>query len=124
MEDNNFQLDFAFVKRIDVEKLKEDRISKINHHKKMWKICWDWEGPTPGGRCQVDNVVAYDYDNKRSCGYWYCAPCKIIGEISKNKWLVVVDYVTDQKYLLDLNGTRLLLDITDIWPPVRDLQDE
>ena len=85
--------------------------------RRSWQLCWGWEGPKPGEPLQVNSLCAQELDGEMS--FWYCAPCIAEKEIEPDKWIVRVEYPeTAAEWLRERNGTKLILDVADIWPLV------
>jgi len=84
----------------------------------LWKLCWDWEGPQVGGRCQVDSVTARN-ETHGGIRFHYMAPCEIIAQ-DGDEYLCRIDYAPDCHCADIYNGQILRLGILEIWPPVRD----
>ena len=91
----------------------------VQEHRRMWKLCWDWEGPEIGGRCQVSGCMAFNVTHGRT-SYHASAPCEIIAQDGED-WLCRIDYWPESWCAAVYNGQILRLGVMDIWPPVRDL---
>jgi hypothetical protein len=91
----------------------------VQEHRRMWKICWDWDGPKIGGRCQVSGCMAFNVTHQR-ISYHASAPCEIIAQ-EGDHWLCRIDYSAESWCAAIYNGQILRLGVIDIWPPVRDL---
>jgi len=94
-------------------------------HMELWRYCWNWDGPTPGGYCEIDNCVVNRADGGTI--YAYMERCRLIEKQSTGLWIAEIAMgVRDwkgngQPYQWEKDGTRVLLSILDIWPPTRDL---
>jgi hypothetical protein len=90
-----------------------------HEHCRMWKLCWDWEGPKIGGRCQVNNCIVRN-ETHGDLSYHYMAPCEIIAQDGED-WLCRIDYQPECWCADAYNGQILRLGVMDIWPPVHYL---
>jgi hypothetical protein len=102
------------------------RKEHVARHIASMRCCWpEWEGPkvedSVHGRCSINE-----------CGIHYMAECRIESVSEDGETItVVIDYKRnpydpDDSQGVNMcarndNGTRLTLDITEIWPPTRDL---
>lgn len=87
-----------------------------------WAVCWpEWEGPRVGGYCEVDEICA----TKEEGGQIYCYTelCRLLEERPDGSWLAVIEMGEVHGKPWDKDGTRLILPITNIWPPVRILRE-
>ncbi len=91
----------------------------VQEHRRMWKLCWDWEGPEIGGRCEVNNCIVRNETHGDS-RYHYMAPCEIIAQDGED-WLCRIDYQPECWCAAIYNGQILRLGVMDIWPPVHHL---
>jgi hypothetical protein len=98
---------------------------RIKQHLDSMRCCWpDWEGPrvedSVHGRCSVHTCICHSITHNDT-RYHYMAPC-IIESISEdgNTIIAVVNYEPDS-HCADMNGERLRLDITEVWPPTDEL---
>ena len=101
------------------------RLAAIAAHLRSLDCCWPEWTAVLGGRCQVGYTIVHSIThNERR--YHYMALC-IIREIRDGgeTFIVEVDYPPgagcdcDKRY----NGEMLRLDITEIWAPVRELNE-
>ena len=104
------------------------RAQRVQEHRKSMRICWpDWDqNLSPGAQVECGTCIATRVDG--TVLYAYTAPCKIIEVTDENETFVVeIDYseqsLKASPWLGQQNGTRLRLDICELWVPVRILQD-
>ena len=124
---------FEFVEDMDQKKEAEYRAAAINQQKESWDCCWGWPGPTPWGLCQFDGTCAKfetprerDEDEYEMFGkepqertYAVMEHMRLIRQIDEHTWLAVCEHENLRTgYKSQLHGTRFVLDITEIWPPV------
>lgn len=119
------QLNFDFVIQLDAQIKRDKELSIIQKEResqrKSWKMCWDWDGPKVGEPLEVSSTCVRVLGEEGK-SYWYCAPCIAEKEIEPDIWIARLEYSDEApKHCRDLNGTKLLLDVADIWPPVRIL---
>lgn len=97
-------------------------VDPIAQHIKMMRICWpEWDGPNVGDRCEVHDCMALSVTHG-AIRYHYMAPCEIIGE-EAGEWLARIEYPPGTPCAALYNGEILRLPITNIWPPVRWLNE-
>ena len=104
-----------------------ERAQRVQEHRESMRICWpDWDqNLSPGAQVECGTCIATRMDG--TVLYAYTAPCKII-EVTDNDetFIVEIDYSADSlkasPWLSRQNGTRLRLDICELWVPVRILQ--
>lgn len=99
---------------------------RIERHIELMRICWpDWQGPIVSddihGRCEVGTCIVFS-ETDGGPRYHYCAPCKII-EISPDGTTIraSVDYPDFSLLSQIYNNKVLRLHITEVWPPVAEL---
>ncbi len=105
----------------------KERARRVQEHRVSMRICWpDWdENLSPGAQVECGTCVATRVDG--TVLYAYTAPCKII-EVTDNDetFIVEIDYSVESlkasPWLGQQNGTRLRLDICELWVPVRSLR--
>lgn len=89
-------------------------------HCESRRICWpEWEGPTVGGLCEVANCIAQKEDG--SSLYAYMEQCRLIERRPDGTWLAVIEMGEVWGKPWSKDGTRLVLEETDIWPPTKRL---
>ncbi|APG24091.1 hypothetical protein [Syntrophotalea acetylenica] len=103
----------------------QDKGSAIARHKHLWRVCWGWDGPAVGGYCEVNQLcadLATPAAGGPSCIYAYMERCKILQQLDDDHWLceIAMGIVHGQPW--DKDGTRVILDTLNIWPPTRDLR--
>lgn len=114
-----------------------ERLERVARHIESMLCCWEeWDGNTAivvGTRIEIGStfsklaVDAPDFPiglQPKVAGagvYAYMAPCKIVEVINAETFVAEIDYPPDTgvDHCLNMNGTKLLLDILDVWPPVR-----
>ncbi len=94
---------------------------RIAEHIRSWEVCWpEWDGPRVGGYCEVHTIGA----QIEGGGYTYCYMelCRLLQERPDGSWLAVIEMgeIRGEPWIKD--GTRLILPIDSIWPPVRLLR--
>lgn len=104
------------------------RAQRVQEHRKSMRVCWpDWDqNLSPGAQVECGTCIATRLDG--TVLYAYTAPCKIIEVTDDNETFVVeIDYpeqsLKESPWLGEQNGTRLRLDICELWVPVRILLD-
>lgn len=115
------QLSFDFF--IPLDKLKEQREleERRKSQRKSWNVCWNWYGPRVGEPLEVDATCVKRLGEDH-LSYWFCAPCIAEKEIEPDVWVARVEYPEDAPlHCRQMNGTRLVLDVADIWAPTRHL---
>ena len=106
-----------------------ERAQRVQEHRESMRVCWpDWDqNLSPGAQIECGTCIATRVDG--SVLYAYTAPCKII-EVTDNDetFIVEIDYSEESlkasPWLRRQNGTRLRLDICELWVPVRILQKQ
>lgn len=99
------------------------RREQVSQHLKNMRSGWrEWPGPAVGGLIEVDSITAYSLTHGEE-RYYYCAPCRIVAIEDKGETFIAeIEYDEDSpRHCRNQNGTRLRLDITEIWPPTREL---
>ena len=104
-----------------------ERAQQVQEHRKSMRVCWpDWDqNLSAGGHIECGTCIATRLDG--SVLYAYTVPCKII-EVTDNDetFIVEIDYSEESlkasPWFRQQNGTRLRLDICELWVPVRILQ--
>lgn len=87
-------------------------------HTESWRVCWpEWPGPLAGGFCEANQCVVDREDGGRI--YAYSELCRLLERLPDGKWLAVIEMPEIGGKPWPKNGTRLLLAVTDIWPPTR-----
>lgn len=112
------QLSFDFV--VPAWKIREEQSlqKKREDTRHLWKICWDWDGPKVGEPLEV-GATCVKMLGESELSYWYCAPCIADEEVEPGIWIVTVCYPeTAPEHCRAWNGTKLILDVADIWAPV------
>ena len=106
---------------------KTQRAQRVQEHRESMRICWpDWDqNLSPGAQVECGTCVATRVDG--TVLYAYTAPCKIIEVTDEDETFIVeIDYSEESlktsPWLGQQNGTRLRLDICELWVPVRILQ--
>jgi hypothetical protein len=100
-----------------------DQAAELEHvrrHREAWRYCWpEWGGPRVGELVEVAECIAKQEDGTPL--YAYMESCRLLEERPDGSWLAVIEMgeVHGEPWLKD--GTRLLLAVTDIWPPTRQL---
>ncbi len=116
-----------FIKQMDTEAAQQRQADQLQAHVESMRCCWpEWEGPrvedSVHGHCQVHSLTAHSlkYGDRR---YHYMAHCRI-ESISKDGQTIIaiVGYPEDRPDLAHLNGDRLQLDLSEVWPPVHLLR--
>jgi hypothetical protein len=104
-----------------------ERAQRVQEHRKSMRNCWpDWDQDlSPGAQVECGTCIATRVDG--SVLYAYTAPCKIIEVTDDNETFIVeIDYseqsLKASPWLRRQNGTKLRLDICELWVPVRILQ--
>ncbi len=94
------------------------RVARIALHIETRRICWpEWPGPAVGELCEVSECVV-----KREDGgviYAYMEQVRLLEHRSDGRWLGVIEMGEVWGKPWPKDGTRLLLDETDVWPPTR-----
>jgi hypothetical protein len=98
----------------------------IRDHMKIMRCCWpEWDGPKVGYYCSVGECCATHEDGTEA--YHYMERVKLLSQRDDGLWLGVIEHsertIARAPWVAESNGTRLLLDILDIWPPTDDLWD-
>jgi hypothetical protein len=112
-----------------------ERLERVAHHIESMLNCWEeWDGNKAivvGTRIEIGStfsklaVDAPNYDiglQPKFAGtgvYAYMAPCFITEVRNAETFVAQIDYPPEVTHCRHLNGTKLLLDILDVWPPVR-----
>lgn len=91
----------------------------IEEHRYLWKICWNWDGPTVGGYCEVHTPIVRTTEGNSL--YCYMERCRLI-ENKGSEWIAEIDMPDFQGESWEKNGTQIILGILDIWPPIIDLK--
>lgn len=135
------QMDMGILGDLDREKEEKDAIELAAHRveekaeqRRMWMICWDWDGPVVGGMCQACDCISGTVYERFDLGhqwievgekiYNYMEQIRIIEQLDDETWVGEIampagwwgegkDWHTD--------GMKLKLGVMDIWPPVREL---
>lgn len=94
--------------------------SREDQQRNSWLVCWGWDGPVAGEMCTIDGVIV-----ERAAGgriYAYMEKARLIELRSDGKWLaeIAMGDVHGQPWRKD--GTRVLLGICDIWPPMDEIR--
>lgn len=108
-----------------------DQKDRIDELKRLWRICWNWQGPKVGEHIQCLNVAAklkepyLGSDGKyRYRSYTSSTPMKIIEELPGERFICAVEYEPDApEHCLQQNGKEYILEILDIWPDVKKLSN-
>lgn len=105
------------------EKERQDAArERIEYHQRMRLVCWpEWSGPAVGGFCEVGTCIA-----KKAEGgmiYAYTELCRLLDHRDDGTWLAVIEMGEVHGKPWHKDGTRLILEETDIWPPVRLLSE-
>lgn len=87
-----------------------------------WRICWGWDGPEVGGYCEVNEITAERADGSGDV-YCYGELCRILEALPGGRWLVEIAMGEFHGKPWAKDGMRLILPKSNIWPPVRMLQD-
>lgn len=82
-----------------------------------WVYCWGWSGPEVGGLLEVATPIVQKADDS---GSLYCYSEQARVESMDGDELVVV--LEGNAYPGTKDGTRLRLDILDVWAPTRALR--
>lgn len=98
-----------------------------DQQRKSWKVCWDWDGPTVGGFCTIDTIGTRVEGGGNI--YAYTELARLLEERPDGTWLAVIemgerDWYGTGVHRWDKDGTRVILEICDIWPPVPLLQKQ
>ena len=109
-----------FIADLDREAAQAAQLAREESHRRSWRVCWDWAGPTVGQPCTIDTITV-----EREAGgsmYAYMERCLILEARSDGRWLgeIAMGNVWGKPWPKD--GTRIFLSTCDIWPPVSDLQ--
>jgi len=111
---------------LDKETAESRKAEAEKHQKHLWKACWDWDGPEAGKHCDIDSCVVRKENGETV--YAYMEQAKLIEERPDGTWLAVIDMGVDNwwgsenPFTWPHDGTRVILEIGDIWPPTRILR--
>ena len=119
----NRQSSFSFLDIMDRQLQEKEKAKRYVEQKRMWQLCWQWDGPKIGEPLEVDSVCAKNI--KGETAFYYCAPCIAEKEIEPGKWIARIEYSDDApEHCQEMNGEKLVLEITDIWAPVNYLKQK
>lgn len=82
-----------------------------------WAYCWGWLGPEVGGLIEVGTPIVQKADGS---GSLYCYSEQARVEAVDGDELVVV--LEGNAYPGSKDGTRLRIDLLDVWAPTRALR--
>ena len=111
---------------MDKETAARRKAEAEEHQKELWRLCWDWDGPKAGEHCEIDTRVVSKEDG--GTVYVYMEQAKLIEERPDGTWLAEIDmgvanwWDSKTPFKWPHDGTRVILRICDIWPPVRELR--
>jgi hypothetical protein len=105
---------------------------QLAEHRASWRYCWDWDGPTVGGFCQVNQCIAKLYEpihdpkhrDVQFTIYAYMERCRLLKQLESGEWLAVIEMGIVHGKPWHKDGTLVVLDDLNIWPPVQDLIKE
>jgi hypothetical protein len=109
-----FAADDALRRQEAAAKSKVDAEDRQRHY---WRVLWDWDGPAVGEICEIDTCVV-PTANGRSL-YCYTEQVRLIELMPDGRWLAEISMGEVRGKPWHKDGTRVLLGICDIWPPVR-----
>ena len=112
------QLGFSFVAEAEEQKENLRQFECEQRHRASWGYCWGWSGPEASQPCEISSCVPGD---GRLNIYAYMERCMLLEERPDGLWLAEIAMGIRDGKPWHKNGTRVLLGIMDIWPPVRDL---
>lgn len=122
------QMAFGFVAE-EAKRQEDTRKTEYElRHRHSWRVCWNWDGPTAGGACDIHTccvTLAEPVEgNTLRTIYAYIERCILLEERPDGTWLaeIAMGIVHGKPWHKD--GTRVLLKTTDIWPPTRDLMKQ
>jgi len=79
-----------------------------------------WDGPTPGGHCDITGSIIVELESGGSI-YAYMEQCRLIEKRQDGKWLAVIDMGIVHGHPWGKDGTRVILPEEQIWPPMREM---
>lgn len=98
----------------------EAKRRRTENHIRSRRICWpEWDGPEVGGLCSVAGCIAQKEDG--SPLYCYTETCRLLELRPDGSWLAVIEMGEVWGKPWPWDGTRLILEETDIWAPTRQL---
>jgi hypothetical protein len=115
-----FQPDFDFLATHDAATATTAADARITRHIESMRCCWPyWQGPrvedSIHGRCSVHDTMAENLTTGRN-QYHYMAPCRIESVSPDGMEIIgVIDYAPGSTCAW-MNGQRLRLPITNVWP--------
>lgn len=112
---------------------------EIARHRRSWESPWGWT-PEVGGFCSVHGLTAVletprlmkDEDDGHEWHlkelYCYTETCRLLEERPDGSWLAVIemgehDWFGNGVHRWHKDGTRLILPILNMWPPVNKLSE-
>jgi len=124
------QMDFSFVAEDQKRNEDRQRQKRISDHIAAWGYCWGWSGPEVGQPCEIHTIgtLLADPDPNKFNGsetiYAYMERCILLEHRPDDTWLaeIAMGEVWGKPWHKD--GIRVILGVTDIWPPTRDLRKE
>lgn len=96
------------------------RMERIEAHRQSRRACWpEWAGPAAGELCDVAGCTVRKEDGTTI--YAYTEQCRLLEQRPDGSWLAVIEMGTVHGKPWPGDGTRLILEDTNIWPPTREL---
>ena len=119
------QLHLSILEELDRQAAAASQDRRVAEHIATMRMCWEeWQGPVVEdsihGRVSVHTCIVHSLTHGQP-RYHYMAPCRLV-EIEPDglHYIAVVDYAPDS-HCAHLNGERLRLHITELWPPYREI---
>ena len=104
-----------FLGGFDAEQKERDEALQLKLHRESWMCCWRWKGPEVGGFIELHSVFGKKADGESI--YAYMEQCRV----TKIEGRTVTAVLEGNNYPQNKDGTVLILDLLDIWPPTRFL---
>lgn len=107
-------------KELEALRRKRDVVSR----RRYWEVCWHWK-PEVGGRAEVE-TWAKNLTTGEEQHYCAGAECRIESISDDGEtFILVIDYLPgNPRECRGLNGTRLQVDICELWAPVHFLHPQ
>lgn len=122
------QTDFLITFDTEAKEIADDKA--LAEHRRSWKCCWDWDGPTVGGLLDVHSTMAtlktpiqcepddqHDRPYAQKVIYAYMEQARVL-EIDGRTVTAVLE---GNDYPGTKDGTVIILDMLDVWAPVKHL---
>lgn len=122
------QMDFVFVEEIRQQRIDSNRQKVIADHVASWGYCWGWTGPEVGQPCEIHTVGTLladpspDQFKGSKTIYAYMERCILLDHRNDGTWLAEIAMGEIRGVPWHKDGIRVILEITDIWPPTRDIR--